>query len=79
MQITQALQEVPPTMQEFQKGLKSYSDINRGRKEVAEKFGERDGKAIQQLRAIVSPGKLPKYVNCTYVWPFLKIAFNVHI
>ena len=48
-------------MQEFEKGLKSYSDINRGRKEVAEKFGERDGKAIQQLRAIVSPGKLPKH------------------
>ena len=48
-------------MQEFQKGLKSHSEINRGRKEVAEKFAERDEnkKAIQQLRAIVQPGKAP--------------------
>ena len=51
-------------MQEFEKGLKSYSDINRGRKEIAEKFGERDGKAIQQLRAIVLPGKSPTTELC---------------
>ena len=62
-------------MQEFEKGLKSYSEINGRRKEVAEKFGERDGKAIQQLRAIVSPGKHPKPFFSKMSTVVLKIAF----
>ena len=42
-------------MDEFRKGLKTYNEINESRKEEAKHRGEREGKAIQHLRATLAP------------------------
>ena len=54
-QITSSLKLSPLKMEEFKKGLKTYSEISESRKEEAKNRGEREGKAIQHLRSLITP------------------------
>lgn len=54
-QITSSLKLSPLTMEEFKKGLKTYNEISESRKEEAKNRGEREGKAIQHLRSLITP------------------------
>jgi hypothetical protein len=44
-------------MEDYRKGLKTYGEINDGRKEELKHRGEREGKAVQHLRKVVAPGE----------------------
>ena len=54
-QIVGALKTIPLSMEEYKKSLKTYNEINESRKEEAKMRGEREGKAIHHLRAMITP------------------------
>ena len=54
-QISSSLKNIPATIEEFRRGLKSYSQVSDGWKEAAKSRGEKELRVVRELRKMLQP------------------------